>query len=181
MKPSLTLRTAIRRTRVQLAPARALPTSPSPSPSSARVPPTPCRLLSTSAPTRATTASKSIYTAGASCPSCGTPFPRALNPLCPSCSALLPPPPPSTTYFALFGLEPTYAIDTRALKRSFLELQQKVHPDMFSGKGDVEDWAKAWSGKVNDAYKALLNERERGEYLVRFLARLLVVTFLGGR
>ncbi|TNY17010.1 hypothetical protein DMC30DRAFT_333024, partial [Rhodotorula diobovata] len=89
-----------------------------------------------------------------------------LTPLCPSCSALLPPPPPSTTYFALFGLEPTYAIDTRALKRSFLELQQKVHPDMFSGKGEVEDWAKAWSGKVNDAYKALLNERERGEYLL---------------
>ncbi|GJN89192.1 hypothetical protein Rhopal_002169-T1 [Rhodotorula paludigena] len=109
---------------------------------------------------------RSVYTTGAACPSCGTPIPRALAPLCPSCSSLLPPPPPSTTYFSLFGLEPTFGVDLKALKRSFLQLQQKVHPDMFSGKGEVEEWAKAWSGKVNDAYKALVNERERGEYLL---------------
>ncbi|GAA6050205.1 hypothetical protein JCM3770_000452 [Rhodotorula araucariae] len=127
---------------------------------------TAARNLSSTLPARATTTSKSVYTAGASCPSCGTPIPRTLTPICPSCSNLLPAPPPATTHFALFGLEPAYAIDVRALKRTFLQLQQKVHPDMFSGKGEVEDWAKAWSGKVNDAYKALINERERGEYLL---------------
>ncbi|BGP39884.1 molecular chaperone [Rhodotorula kratochvilovae] len=124
------------------------------------------RQLSSTRTVRATTTSQSVYTAGASCPSCGTPFPRTLTPLCPSCSNLLPPPPPATTYFALFGLEPAYGVDVRALKKTFLQLQQKVHPDMFSGKGEVEDWAKTWSGKVNDAYKALVNERERGEYLL---------------
>ncbi|KPV75427.1 uncharacterized protein RHOBADRAFT_43932 [Rhodotorula graminis WP1] len=138
-------------------------------PSSPRAPPRPSaphRLLSSTATTRATATSQSIYTPGASCPSCQTPTPPTLSPLCPSCSSLLPPPPHATTYFALFGLEPTFALDPATLKRSFLQLQQKVHPDMFSGKGDVEDWAKAWSGKVNDAYKVLLNDRERGEYLL---------------
>lgn len=114
-----------------------------------------------------TTASRTVYTTGGSCPKCGTPLPQTLTPVCPKCSSLLPPPPPSATYFALFDLEPTFDIDTKALKRTFLQMQQKVHPDMFSGKGEVEDWAKAWSGRVNDAYKALTNERERGEYLVR--------------
>ncbi|BGP15875.1 hypothetical protein JCM10213_003696 [Rhodosporidiobolus nylandii] len=124
------------------------------------------RFLHASPARHATTSSTTVYSTGSSCPQCGTPFPRSLTPLCPSCSSLLPPPPPTTTYFELFGLEPTYDIDTKALKRVFLQLQQKVHPDMFSGKGDVENWAKAWSGRVNDAYKALVNDRERGEYLL---------------
>ncbi|GAA6027319.1 hypothetical protein JCM8097_002589 [Rhodosporidiobolus ruineniae] len=124
------------------------------------------RHLSSSAVRHATTTSQTVYTTGSACPSCGTPLPKQLTPLCPSCSALLPPPPPTTTYFDLFSLSPTYDLDRAALKRTFLQLQQKVHPDMFSGKGETEGWAKAWSGKVNDAYKALVNDRERGEYLL---------------
>ncbi|TKA55133.1 hypothetical protein B0A53_02103 [Rhodotorula sp. CCFEE 5036] len=98
---------------------------------------------------------------------CGQPIPAALTPVCPQCSALLPPPPPATTYYDLFGIAPpSFDIDAAKLKRAFLTLQQKVHPDMFSGRGESEDWAKAWSGRVNDAYKALLSERERAEYLL---------------
>ncbi|BGP24369.1 molecular chaperone [Rhodotorula toruloides] len=115
---------------------------------------------------RVTTASQTVYTTGGSCPGCGAPLPQVLTPVCPKCTSLLPPPPPSATYFALFDIEPTFDIDVKALKRKFLQMQQKVHPDMFSGKGEVEEWAKAWSGRVNDAHKALTNERERGEYLL---------------
>ncbi|GAA5916407.1 hypothetical protein JCM8208_000907 [Rhodotorula glutinis] len=170
MKVPAALRTAITHTPLRAAPRRTAvallrPASLTSSPRPLRAS-TPRRLLSSTPPVRATATSQSIYTAGASCPSCGTPIPPTLTPLCPSCSSLLPPPPPATTYFALFGLEPAFAVDRGTLKRSFLQLQQKVHPDMFSGKGEVEDWAKAWSGKVNDAYKVLLNERERGEYLL---------------
>ncbi|GAA5920195.1 hypothetical protein JCM6882_007693 [Rhodosporidiobolus microsporus] len=126
------------------------------------------RTLSTT-PVRTATASQSLYsTTGSSCPSCGATLPsKPLAPLCPSCSSLLPPPPPSTTYFGLFNLDPpAFEIDAKDLKRAFLQLQQKVHPDMFSGKGEVEGWAKAWSGRVNDAYKVLVHDRERGEYLL---------------
>ncbi|GAA5858157.1 hypothetical protein JCM9279_003773 [Rhodotorula babjevae] len=170
MKVPTALRTALAHAPARAAPLRAAVAFPRPaSLASSSRPPLPSpqrRMLSSSQPARATATSQSIYTAGASCPSCSTPIPRTLTPLCPSCASLLPPPPPATTYFALFGLEPAFAVDAGGLKRSFLQLQQKVHPDMFSGKGEVEDWAKAWSGKVNDAYKVILNERERGEYLL---------------
>ncbi|GAA5835523.1 hypothetical protein JCM11251_002955 [Rhodosporidiobolus azoricus] len=127
----------------------------------------PLRSISTS-PVRTATSSQSMYsTTGSACPNCGATLPsKPLAPLCPSCSSLLPPPPPNTTYFGLFNLDPTFELDAKALKRTFLQLQQKVHPDMFSGKGEVEGWAKAWSGRVNDAYKVLLNDRERAEYIL---------------
>ncbi|GAA5857549.1 hypothetical protein JCM8547_009335 [Rhodosporidiobolus lusitaniae] len=130
------------------------------------VPCLPARSFHSTTPSRATTTSQTVYSTSSSCPQCGTPLPAVIAPVCPSCAHLLPPPPPATTYFELFGLEPKYDVDLKALKRTFLQLQQKVHPDMFSGKGEVESWAKAWSGRVNDAYKALVNDRERGEYLL---------------
>jgi molecular chaperone HscB len=131
------------------------------------LPLSPLRAFSATAAGQRTAASQSVYTTGASCPGCGQPIPAALTPVCPQCSALLPPPPPATTYYDLFGIAPpSFDIDAAKLKRAFLTLQQKVHPDMFSGRGESEDWAKAWSGRVNDAYKALLSERERAEYLV---------------
>lgn len=116
---------------------------------------------------------QTVYSTGGSCPGCGTPIPPAVTPVCPNCANLLPPPPPATTYYDLFGITPpSFAIDAAQLKRAFLTLQQKVHPDMYSGRGESEDWAKAWSGRVNDAYKALMNERERAEYLVSSLLAL---------
>jgi DnaJ-domain-containing protein 1 len=57
----------------------------------------------------------------------------------------------------------------KVLKQSFLQLQQKVHPDRFGGSdGQREEWAKLWSSRVNDAWKTLSNDRERAEYLVSF-------------
>lgn len=111
---------------------------------------------------------KSSTPSSATCPSCHVPLsPSQLSPLCPSCSTLVPPPPSTTTHYSLFSLPtPSYAIDLKALKREFLKLQQKVHPDRFGGQGEREEWAKLWSSRVNEAWKTLSNERERAEYLV---------------
>ncbi|KAK4046215.1 molecular chaperone [Microbotryomycetes sp. JL201] len=100
------------------------------------------------------------------CPTCKAPLSNAVTPVCSTCSALLPPPPLSTSSFDLFDVPQQYSIDTALLKRRFLQFQQKVHPDLFSGQGDKEQWARVWSAKVNDAYKVLAEGRSRGEYLL---------------
>lgn len=100
------------------------------------------------------------------CPSCSTPLPPSLVPLCPACNSLLPPPPPSTSYFALFDLEPAFALDQAALKNAYRKYQQKVHPDLYASQGKKETWAKSWSGRVKDAFRILEGDRSRGEYLV---------------
>lgn len=111
------------------------------------------------------------------CPSCSTPLsPSSLSPLCPSCSSLVPPPPSQTSHYSLFSLPtnpPPYSIDLKTLKRDFLNLQQKVHPDRFGGQGEKEEWAALWSSRVNDAWKTLSNDRERAEYLVESSSSLL--------
>lgn len=112
------------------------------------------------------------------CPSCGASLPVTVAPVCAACSALLPPPPPSTSSFALFGLEPAFDLDQKTLKQAFLRYQQKVHPDLFSGQGEREAWAKGWSGRVNDAFRVLEGELSRGEYLVSALVSSLVSTEL---
>lgn len=101
------------------------------------------------------------------CPACSSPLPFTTVPTCPKCSTLLPPPSTHLSHFSLFNLSPnSYDIDLKALKGKFREYQQKVHPDLFTGQGEKEDWAKVWSGRVNDSWKILEGERSRGEYLV---------------
>ncbi|GAA5851279.1 hypothetical protein JCM5353_006814 [Sporobolomyces roseus] len=128
----------------------------------------PPRFLSTSTPISLPL--KSTQTTHLACPSCSTPLPSPLtSPSCLSCSQLVPPPPSPSTAYQLFSLPspPKYSIDSKELKKEFLKLQQLVHPDRFGGQGqDREEWAKVWSGRVNDAYKLLLNPLERGEYLL---------------
>ncbi|GAA5928820.1 J-type chaperone JAC1 [Sporobolomyces koalae] len=111
---------------------------------------------------------KQAQPSSSTCPSCHAPLPRAPFPLCPKCSSIVPPPPlDSTTFYSLLQLaKQEYEIDLKHLKREFLQLQQKVHPDRFGGMGSKEEWAKLWSARVNDAYKVLANDRERGEYLL---------------
>jgi hypothetical protein len=101
------------------------------------------------------------------CLSCHHALPSSsLTPLCPHCSTLLPPPPSSTSHFSLFSLSPTYTLDQKALKDQYRAYQQKVHPDLYLGKGQMEGWAREWSGRVNEAFRCLEGPRSRGEYLV---------------
>ncbi len=69
-------------------------------------------------------------------------------------------------HFALFGLEPRFALDTEALSRAWRRLQALVHPDRFAGGGDAQARvAMQWSTLVNTAYRTLLDPLARAGYL----------------
>ena len=69
-------------------------------------------------------------------------------------------------HFALFGLEPRFALDTEALSAAWRRLQALVHPDRFAGGGDAQARvAMQWSTLVNTAYRTLLDPLARAAYL----------------
>ena len=74
----------------------------------------------------------------------------------------------SQTYFELFGLPATYALDREHLDRAYRELQNTVHPDKFAAKSDAEQRvAMQWATKVNEAYQTLKQPITRGVYLLQ--------------
>ncbi|KPM35623.1 hypothetical protein AK830_g10957 [Neonectria ditissima] len=89
----------------------------------------------------------------------------------PSSSPPAPASPPQTHY-DLFpetlpdGPPPSghFPIDTRALRREFLRLQARAHPDMHPAENKVR--AEATSARINDAYKTLTNPLTRAQYLL---------------
>jgi molecular chaperone HscB len=101
-------------------------------------------------------------------------LPRTLRPALKSMHASarqtldhLEPVDPSKSYFDVFGLSRSYSLSLPQLKRSFLDLQRRVHPDAYAQAGDEQAGrAKRWSETVNRAYKTLLSPLERAEYLV---------------
>ena len=71
-------------------------------------------------------------------------------------------------YFELFGLSVDYALNRRALKRSFLELQQTVHPDKFAGQDEaVVRQAAQQSAYINTAFETLDSDVSRAMYLLQ--------------
>lgn len=74
----------------------------------------------------------------------------------------------SQTYFELFGLPATYALDRERLDSAYRELQNKVHPDKFAAKSETEQRvAMQWATKVNEAYQTLKQPITRGVYLLQ--------------
>jgi molecular chaperone HscB len=77
---------------------------------------------------------------------------------------------PRQTYFDVFTLPKQFKISAPQLKRRFLDLQRKVHPDAYAQAGEEQaNRAKLWSETVNRAYKTLVSPLERAEYLVSSL------------
>lgn len=80
---------------------------------------------------------------------------------------------PSLTHYDIFpetlplGPPPSghFPIDTRALRREFLRLQARHHPDMHP-PGPAKARAEATSALINDAYKTLANPLLRAQYLL---------------
>ncbi|TEA16490.1 J-type co-chaperone JAC1 [Colletotrichum sidae] len=58
-----------------------------------------------------------------------------------------------------------FPIDARALRREFLRLQAKAHPDMHPA--EHKSRAEATSARINEAYKTLLNPLLRAQYLLQ--------------
>ncbi|KAL2757516.1 hypothetical protein ACRALDRAFT_2039929 [Sodiomyces alcalophilus JCM 7366] len=57
-----------------------------------------------------------------------------------------------------------FPIDQRALRREFLRLQAKAHPDLHPA--DLKARAEATSARINEAYKTLSNPLLRAQYLL---------------
>jgi molecular chaperone HscB len=79
---------------------------------------------------------------------------------------------PSQTHYAFFpkalsaGPPPAapFVIDLNALKREFLQLQARAHPDMHPQSDKKR--AEALSARINEAYKTLQNPLLRAQYLL---------------
>lgn len=57
-----------------------------------------------------------------------------------------------------------FEIDLRALRKEFLQLQAKAHPDL--APADKKRQAEALSARINEAYKTLQNPLLRAQYLL---------------
>src|SRR5688572_9098320 len=71
------------------------------------------------------------------------------------------------SHFKLFGLEPSYAVNTAALEQAYRDLQALIHPDRFAAAGDAERRASMqMTTKVNEAYRTLRDPVQRAVYLL---------------
>ncbi len=70
-------------------------------------------------------------------------------------------------YFELYDIPESFEIDQAALKRKFLELSKKYHPDFhtLNDKGEQEDALKM-SVLNNEAYKTLKNKELLTAYIL---------------
>ncbi|KAF2231553.1 Co-chaperone Hsc20, partial [Viridothelium virens] len=84
-----------------------------------------------------------------------------------------PPSSPPPNYYDLFrttfpsGAPPSspFTTDVRQLRREFLQLQARAHPDLHSGADKSR--AEATSAYINEAYKTLREPLLRAQYLLR--------------
>jgi len=82
--------------------------------------------------------------------------------------ASLAPLPEKLDPWSLFGMEERAQIDAGELKRAYLDLSRKLHPDRFQAKGGEQaELALAWSTALNDAYRTLKETPARLEALLR--------------
>lgn len=74
----------------------------------------------------------------------------------------------SQTYFELFGLPQSYALDRNKLDTAYHELQSTVHPDRFASRPEADQRvAMQWATQVNEAYQTLKHSVSRGVYLLK--------------
>ncbi len=70
--------------------------------------------------------------------------------------------------FDLFGLQPAYAIDLKALDKAYFELQRAHHPDKQPASNQNRPF-DALSSDVNTAYQALKNPVKRAAALLEMI------------
>ena len=78
-----------------------------------------------------------------------------------------------TDYFALFALQPTFAVDTAALAVTYRQLAKDVHPDRFANATAAEQrQAVERAAELNDAFQTLKSPTQRALYLLRQQAEM---------
>lgn len=74
----------------------------------------------------------------------------------------------SQDHFALFALQPGFAIDIEALDRAYRSLQAEIHPDRFVHAGEADQrLAVQWATRSNEAYQTLKQPFARACYLLQ--------------
>ncbi len=68
--------------------------------------------------------------------------------------------------FAIFGIEPGFALDRGALDQRWKDLQREAHPDRFAASdAQTQRQAMQWSVRINEAYQRLKDPLKRAAYL----------------
>ncbi len=66
----------------------------------------------------------------------------------------------------MFGLPPSFELDTTALEQAYRQVQQQVHPDKFATASEAEKRvAMQWATLANEAYQTLKSPLKRARYL----------------
>jgi len=69
-------------------------------------------------------------------------------------------------YFELFALEQNYILDQKRLRKQYLALQEKHHPDR--AKDELQRHKNAeYSMLINEAFKVLKDDYLRAEYILK--------------
>lgn len=71
-------------------------------------------------------------------------------------------------FFEIFEIKPSFKICQNNLKKKFLELQKKYHPDNYASASDHEKTlALLNSSMINDGFEILKDDLSRAEYLLK--------------
>jgi len=82
-------------------------------------------------------------------------------------SGALNPVPVACDVFALLEIPRAAVVDGEALRRAFLTLSRRVHPDRFQAAGGEQlARSEAWTGLLNKAHATLRNQRARVLWLL---------------
>ncbi|XP_061837781.1 iron-sulfur cluster co-chaperone protein HscB isoform X1 [Nerophis lumbriciformis] len=100
------------------------------------------------------------------CWSCKYPLHDSPVFFCSACKVVQPPG-DDASFFNIMSCDVSFAVDTKALQRRYLQLQRSLHPDNFSQKSvEEQEYSQHQSALVNKAYKTLLKPLSRGLYML---------------
>jgi molecular chaperone HscB len=86
--------------------------------------------------------------------------------VCEACHTLYPPR-EQVDYFDLLGVPRQYDLDPEKLRRNFLALNRRIHPDFFSTEeDDVQNASMRIAAQINTAYETLRDPVQRAEYVL---------------
>lgn len=103
------------------------------------------------------------------CWSCHGPV-AAREPFCATCGAVQPP--GVSDPFERLGLPRGFAVDAAQLQRRYFDLQRRLHPDQFAGKGARERaLSQQQAAALNEAYETLKDPLARAAALLRLAGR----------
>ena len=70
-------------------------------------------------------------------------------------------------FFDIYEIEPSFSISENELKKKYLVLQKKFHPDRFAhSRIEEQKTALINSSLINDAYQVLKDDIRRAKYLL---------------